>query len=98
MTERNDLEHTASVMDFTHANTYNRRMTAYVTKSQLMSGLRCPRRLWLQAYRAELAEPSATSQLTIDNGIEVGRMARLNYPHGRLVGHVEQPEIGRAHV
>jgi len=57
-----------------------------------MTGLRCPKRLWLQTYQPELAEPSAASQLTIDNGIEVGRMARLNYPQGRLVGHVEQPE------
>lgn len=92
MTERNDPACTASVMDSTQANTYNRSITAYVTKSRLMSGLRCPKRLWLQTYQPELAEPSATSQLTIDNGIEVGRMARLNYPQGRLVGHVEQPE------
>jgi len=89
MTEPNEPVRTASVME---TNTDNRRRTPYVTKSRLMSGLRCPKRLWLQTFQQALAKPSATSQLTIDNGIEVGRMARLNYPQGRLVGHVEQPE------
>ena len=96
MTELNDPLRTASVLDSTQSNIYNQRMTAYVTKSRLMSGLRCPKRLWLQTYQPASAEPSATSQLTIDNGIEVGRMARLNYPQGKLVGFVEQPDLAVA--
>lgn len=68
-------------------------MTRYITKSRLLSGLRCPKRLWLLACHPELSQPSATSNLTIANGIEIGNMARINYLGGVLIGHVEQPEL-----
>ena len=71
-------------------------MTSYVTKSKVLSGLRCPKQLWLQTYQPSLAKPSATSQLTTANGIELGGMARLNYPGGILIGHVEQPDMAVA--
>ena len=96
MIERSGLGYTASEMEFSDMRPYNTHMTAYVTKSRLMSGLRCPKRLWLQTYQPDLAKSSATSQLTIENGIEVGRMARFNYPQGKLVGHVEQPALAVA--
>jgi len=68
-------------------------MTKQITKSRILSGLRCPKRLWLQTYQPEEAKPSSTSQLTITNGIEVGDRARLDYPDGILIGHVEQPSL-----
>ncbi len=68
-------------------------MTKPITKSRLLSGLRCQKRRWLQTYQPGLAKPSATSQLTMANGIELGRMARLNYPDGILIEHVEQPDL-----
>ncbi len=67
-------------------------MTRQITKSRILSGLRCQKRLWLQTFQPELAEESATSQLTIAAGIELGKLARLNYPGGILIGHVEEPE------
>ena len=68
-------------------------MTRYITKSRLLSGHRCPKRLWLQTYHPELAEPSSTSELTIANGIEIGSMARLNYLNGILIEHIKQPDL-----
>ena len=66
-------------------------MANFITKSRLLSGLRCQKRLWLQTFERELAQESATSQLTIDAGIELGKFARLNYPGGMLIGYVEDP-------
>jgi hypothetical protein len=80
-------------MAINHFTTYNPSMTSYITKSRVLSGLRCPKRLWLQTNKPELAKPSSTSQLTIANGIEVGSMARLNYLGGILIGHIEQPDL-----
>ena len=67
-------------------------MPIYITKSRVLSGLRCQKRLWLKTFQRELAEESATSQLTIAAGIELGKLSRLNYPGGILIGHVAQPE------
>ncbi len=72
---------------------YNPAMTKYVTKSRVLSGLRCPKRLWLQTFQPGLAKPSSTSTLTIANGDEIGKTARLNYPGGILVEHVERPDL-----
>jgi predicted RecB family nuclease len=66
-------------------------MPNYITKSQVLSGLRCYKHLWLQTFQPELAEESATSQLTIAAGIELGKLARFNYPGGILIGHVDKP-------
>jgi hypothetical protein len=71
-------------------------MINYITKSRVMSGLRCPKRLWLQTYKRNLARPSATSQLTIANGIELGNLARFSYPDGILIEYVGQPELAVA--
>ena len=80
-------------MEMNDCTAYNPDMTSYITKSRVLTGLRCPKRLWLQTYQPSLAKPSATSQLTIANGIELGYMARLNYPGGILIGYVEQPDL-----
>lgn len=71
-------------------------MTTNITKSRVLSGLRCPKRLWLQTNQPELAEPSSNSALTIANGNEVGAMARLNYPNGILIEHISQPDLAVA--
>lgn len=68
-------------------------MTQFITKSCVLSGLGCTKRLWLQTYRPELAEPSSTLKLTISNGIEIGSRARLNYPDGILIQHITQPDV-----
>lgn len=80
-------------MEIEHHTPYNQDMTKHITKSRVLSGLRCPKRLWLQTYQPELAKPSSTSQLTIANGNAVGQVARLGYPTGILIEHIEQPDV-----
>jgi len=68
-------------------------MARYITKSKLLSGLRCPKKLWLQTYKPELAIHSATSELNVSKGNEIGNLARRNYPDGILVEHVDRPDL-----
>jgi CRISPR/Cas system-associated exonuclease Cas4 (RecB family) len=75
---------------------YNLVMIRYITKSRLLTGRKCPKRLWLQSYHRDLAQPSSTSQLTLANGIEIGAMARIRYPGGILIGHAEEPDLAVA--
>lgn len=57
-----------------------------LSKSKILSGLQCPKRLYLEVYKPELADYSqATSAFAI--GHELGDLARTLYPHGVLVGH-----------
>lgn len=80
-------------MEIEHHTPYNLDMAKHITKSRVLSGLRCSKRLWLQTYQPELAKLSSTSQLTIANGNAVGQVARLGYPTGILIEHIEQPEV-----
>ena len=61
-------------------------MKNHLSKSKLMSFLQCPRRLYLEVHRPELAEESADSQARMAAGIEVGEVARTLRPGGVLVG------------
>jgi len=57
-----------------------------LSKSRFGAGLQCPKRLYLQCYSPELAEPPDVSQRAImDMGIAVGRLARQRFPGGRLI-------------
>lgn len=71
-------------------------MTSHITKSRILSGLRCSKRLWLQTYQPGLAKSSSVSQLTFANGNEVGRMARCTYSDGILIEHIEQLDLAVA--
>jgi len=71
-------------------------MARYITKSKILSGLKCPKKLWLQTYKPELAIHSATSELNISKGIEIGNLARGNYPEGTLVENVDRPDLAIA--
>jgi CRISPR/Cas system-associated exonuclease Cas4 (RecB family) len=71
-------------------------MAKYITKSKVLSGIRCPKKLWIQTYKPELAIHSATSELNISKGIEIGSLARRNYPDGILVEHVDRPDLAVA--
>lgn len=68
-------------------------MTKLITKSELLSGIRCPRQLWLRTYQANLAKQSSTSELAMAAGTELGNIARRKYEEGVLVEHVEQPNL-----
>lgn len=50
-----------------------------LSKSRLMSFLQCPKRLWLEKHRPELAQFSATTEAAFATGHEIGDIARQLY-------------------
>jgi len=69
-------------------------MTRMLSKSRLMAFRQCPKRLWLQTFRRDLAVVDPAAQARFDAGHRVGEIARALRPGGRLIGHVD--DIGRA--
>jgi hypothetical protein len=62
-----------------------------LSKTKLMAGLQCPKRLYLSVYQPELAQVDAGLEARFAIGHEVGAVARLLYPEGHLIGHPENP-------
>ncbi len=57
-----------------------------LSKSRFAAGLQCPKRLYLECYSPDLAEPLDISQQAVmDTGVAVGRLARQRFPGGRLI-------------
>jgi hypothetical protein len=57
-----------------------------LSKSRFAAGLQCPKRLFLECYSPDLAEPADISQQAVmDTGTAVGRLARQRFPGGRLI-------------
>jgi len=69
-------------------------MARTLSKSRLMAFRQCPKRLWLQTYRRDLAVVDPSAQARFDAGNRVGEIARRLRPGGRLIGHVD--DLGRA--
>lgn len=65
-----------------------------LSKSRVMSGLQCERRLWLESFRPELLKVDASAQARFDTGHQVGDIARELFGPGILIGHVH--ELGLA--
>ncbi len=59
-----------------------------LSKSRLVAYRQCPKRLWLQTYRRELAKQSEAVENRMAQGNLVGAAAQRLYPQGRLIGHV----------
>ena len=59
-----------------------------LSKSRLMSYLQCPRRLWLEVHRPDLAEISAKTEAAFQIGHQVGSIAQRLYDRGQGV-HIE---------
>ncbi|MGR3913381.1 MAG: DUF2779 domain-containing protein [Gammaproteobacteria bacterium] len=58
-----------------------------LSKSKIMSGLQCKKRLWLEVHQREVAAPpDADAQRRFDVGNAVGAVARELHRGGRLVG------------
>lgn len=57
----------------------------YLSKSRIMAGLQCQKRLWLEVHRPDLVEyePGAEQRLAV--GEDVNDVARAQYPGGVLV-------------
>jgi Domain of unknown function(DUF2779) len=56
-----------------------------LSKSRIMAGLQCPRRLWLIAYRPEQAVWSAGARRRLAVGHSLGEAARRLYAGGELI-------------
>jgi len=65
-----------------------------LSKSRVLSGLQCERRLWLENFRPELSEVGVGAQARFDTGYQVGDIARELFGPGTLIGHVH--ELDRA--
>lgn len=64
----------------------------WLSKSRVMSGLQCERRLWLESYHREWLKVDASAQARFDAGHEVGDIARELFGPGTLIGHVHELE------
>ena len=61
-------------------------MTPLLSKSRFQYGLQCLKRLYLECYHRELADPvDAGLQARFDTGAAVGKLARQRFPNGRLI-------------
>ncbi|MBI1823790.1 MAG: DUF2779 domain-containing protein [Nitrospirae bacterium] len=57
-----------------------------LSKSRFMSGLQCPKNLYLSVFNKELATPTSPAlQMIFDAGNEIGEEARKRFPGGVLV-------------
>ena len=62
-----------------------------LSKSRIMAGLQCAKRLHLSVHRPEVEEENAAAEARFNVGHEVGAVARSLYPGGRLIGHETKP-------
>ena len=65
-----------------------------LSKTKIISGLQCVKRLYLQVHQPELAETSEQSERLINFGYRVQEVARGLHPDGKLVGH--ETAVGEA--
>lgn len=63
-----------------------RKEVPALSKSRFMAGLQCHKRLYLECYHRELADPvSEGQQAVFDTGTNIGELARMLYPGGLLI-------------
>ena len=65
--------------------------TRGLSKSRIISGCQCAKRLYLETYRPELLEGSDQMERQFAMGNAVGEVARQLYPGGILIGAVSDP-------
>ena len=56
-----------------------------LSKSRIIAHLQCPKRLWLQTYKSELAKQDASSVRMMEAGTRAGEIARDMFPGGTLI-------------
>lgn len=61
-----------------------------LSKSRILSGLQCPKRLWLEVYRPDLAEVKSQPERAFATGHQVGEIARRLWPTGNLIEHDQE--------
>jgi hypothetical protein len=60
-----------------------------LSKSKIISGLQCPKRLYLEITQPELADDSG-AQMAFSIGNAFGALAQTLYPHGQLIEHDDE--------
>ncbi len=63
--------------------------TPRLSKSKIISGLQCPKRLYLETHHPELAEEDTGTEARFATGHAVGEIARQLRPGGHLVEHIK---------
>ncbi len=58
-----------------------------LSKSRVLAGWQCPKRLWLEVHEPERATPDPARERAFRSGHEVGELARRLFPGGTLIGH-----------
>jgi len=67
-------------------NDHARKELPALSKSRFIAGLQCYKRLYLECFHRELADPVGEAQQAVfDSGTEVGELARRLYPGGLLI-------------
>ena len=62
------------------------RNSPQLSKTRFIAGLQCLKRLYLECYDRDLADPvDETQQAIFDTGTGVGELARQRFPGGRLI-------------
>ena len=59
----------------------------YLSKSKIMAGCQCEKRLWLEVYRSDLIEYGTDVEQRFAVGEDVNDVARAQYPNGVLVSY-----------
>ncbi len=60
-------------------------MSVQLSKTRVMSGLQCIKRLYLEVYHPELVEADQPEDIRVIHGQEVGYLAQILYPEGVLI-------------
>ena len=60
-----------------------------LSKSRLIAHRQCPKRLWLQVHRPDLAQRTEAVENRMAQGNLIGAAAHTLFPGGRLIGHVD---------
>lgn len=66
--------------------------TIGLSKSKILLHRQCPKRLWLQVYKPELAEEDASAEARFRDGNKVGEVARQLYPGGDFIDTLNRKE------
>ena len=60
-----------------------------LSKSKLLSGLQCPKRLYLEVHKSATPVYSKSAERLFSAGNLVGDIARRAHPKGKLIGHTD---------
>ncbi len=63
-----------------------------LSKSKILLHRQCPKRLWLKAYKPELAEVDPSAEARFRDGNKVGEVARQLYPGGDFIDTLNRKE------